>query len=66
MPRELANQLLEQGHDVSPADLHGCLCGLLAAGGSPQGEAGLQGLAIAFITAGLLSLGFMGIAGIKI
>jgi len=28
--------------------------------------AGLQGLAIAFITAGLLSLGFMGIAGIKI
>jgi len=28
--------------------------------------AGLQGLAIAFITAGLLSLGFMGVAGIKI
>ena len=28
--------------------------------------AGLQGLGIAFITAGLLSLGFMGIAGIKI
>jgi Na+-transporting NADH:ubiquinone oxidoreductase subunit E len=28
--------------------------------------AGLQGLAIAFITAGMLSLGFMGIAGIKI
>jgi Na+-transporting NADH:ubiquinone oxidoreductase subunit E len=28
--------------------------------------AGLQGLAIAFITAGLLSLGFMGIAGIKL
>ena len=27
---------------------------------------GLQGLAIAFITAGILSLGFMGIAGIKI
>jgi Na+-transporting NADH:ubiquinone oxidoreductase subunit E len=27
---------------------------------------GLQGLGIAFITAGLLSLGFMGIAGIKI
>jgi len=27
--------------------------------------AGLQGLGIAFITAGLLSLGFMGIAGIK-
>jgi len=28
--------------------------------------AGLQGLAITFITAGILSLGFMGIAGIKI
>ena len=28
--------------------------------------AGLQGLGIAFVTAGLLSLGFMGIAGIKI
>ena len=28
--------------------------------------AGLQGLGIAFITAGMLSLGFMGIAGIKI
>ena len=28
--------------------------------------AGLQGLAIAFITAGMLSLGFMGVAGIKI
>ena len=28
--------------------------------------AGLQGLGIAFITAGILSLGFMGIAGIKI
>jgi len=28
--------------------------------------AGLQGLGIAFVTAGMLSLGFMGIAGIKI
>jgi Na+-transporting NADH:ubiquinone oxidoreductase subunit E len=28
--------------------------------------AGLQGLGIAFITAGILSLGFMGIAGIKL
>lgn len=44
---DLANQLLEQGHEVSPADLHGCLCGLLAAGGSHEGEAGLQGLAMA-------------------
>jgi len=44
---ELANQLMEQGHAVSPADLHGCLCGLLAAGVSHQGEAGLQGLDLA-------------------
>ena len=41
---DLANQLMEQGHAVSPADLHGCLCGLLAAGASHEAEAGLQGL----------------------
>ena len=41
---DLANQLVEQGHEASPADLHGCLCGLLAAGISHQAEAGLQGL----------------------
>ncbi len=41
---ELANQLMEQGHAASPADLHGCLCGLLAAGASNQAEAGLAGL----------------------
>ena len=29
---ELANHLLEQGLEASPAELHGCLCGLLAAG----------------------------------
>lgn len=29
---ELANALLEQGEMVSPAELHGCLCGLLGGG----------------------------------
>lgn len=42
---EFANHLLEQGLEASPADLHGCLCGLLAAGGSDQPEAGLAALA---------------------
>ena len=41
---ELANQLLEQGQVASPADLHGCIVGLLAAGASPQAEAGLAAL----------------------
>ena len=41
---ELANQLLEQGLAASPSDLHGCLCGLLAAGAAPEAEAGLYGL----------------------
>lgn len=39
---ELANHLLEQGHDTSPSTLHGCLCGLLAAGAPHQAEAGLS------------------------
>lgn len=38
---ELANHLLEQGHDASPSGLHGCLCGLLAAGAPGAPEAGL-------------------------
>jgi len=38
---ELANLLLEQGLEISPAQLHGALCGLLAAGASPNVEAGL-------------------------
>ena len=42
---ELANHLLEQGHDTSPSTLHGCLCGLLAAGAPHQAEAGLALLA---------------------
>lgn len=39
---ELANHLLEQGLEASPATLHGCLCGLLAAGAPAQAEAGLS------------------------
>ncbi|MEP4148973.1 MAG: UPF0149 family protein [Halioglobus sp.] len=38
---ELANHLLEQGLQSSPSSLHGCLCGLLAAGAPAQAEAGL-------------------------
>ncbi len=41
---ELTNQLLEQGLAISPADLHGGLCGLLASGASHEGEAGIAGL----------------------
>jgi uncharacterized protein YgfB (UPF0149 family) len=41
---ELANQLLEQGSTASPADLHGCIVGLLAAGASHEAEAGLAAL----------------------
>jgi uncharacterized protein YgfB (UPF0149 family) len=41
---ELANQLLEQGLEASPADLHGCLSGLLASGASHEAEAGIDGL----------------------
>lgn len=38
---ELADHLLEQGLESSPSQLHGCLCGLLAAGAPAQAEAGL-------------------------
>ncbi|MFK8040948.1 UPF0149 family protein [Congregibacter sp.] len=37
---ELANSLLEQGEMLSPAELHGCLCGLLG-GGLRGGEEAL-------------------------
>ncbi|MFT4767267.1 MAG: hypothetical protein ACI8RN_000392 [Glaciecola sp.] len=37
---ELANSLLEQGEMLSPAELHGCLCGLLG-GGFRGGEEAL-------------------------
>ncbi len=42
---EIADHLLEQGLDVSPAELHGCICGLLAGGGSAEPEWGLSALA---------------------
>ena len=42
---ELADHLVEQGLDTSPARLHGCLCGLLCAGAGPEPERGLDGLA---------------------
>ena len=38
---ELADHLLEQGLEASPSTLHGCLCGLLAAGAPAEPEAGL-------------------------
>ncbi|NND66815.1 MAG: UPF0149 family protein [Halioglobus sp.] len=41
---ELADHLLEQGVDASPARLHGCLCGLLCAGAGFEAERGLDGL----------------------
>jgi len=44
---EIANHLLEQGLSTSPAELHGCLTGLLSAGLSASGEAGLAGLSAA-------------------
>ena len=42
---ELANHLLEQGQQSSPSALHGCLCGLLAAGAPREGEFCLEALA---------------------
>lgn len=41
---EIANHLLEQGVANSPSEMHGCLCGLLAAGADPSAEAGLDGV----------------------
>ncbi len=38
---ELADHLVEQGLETSPAELHGTLCGLLAAGAPAEPEAGL-------------------------
>jgi len=40
----LANQLLEQGLTASPADLHGCIVGLLAAGAGHEADAGVAAL----------------------
>jgi uncharacterized protein YgfB (UPF0149 family) len=39
---ELANALLEQGEIVSPAELHGCLCGLLGGGFEGDDDALLE------------------------
>jgi uncharacterized protein YgfB (UPF0149 family) len=36
--QELADHLLDQGLQSSPARIHGCLCGLLAAGAAPERE----------------------------
>lgn len=41
---EVANQLLEQGVQSSPSQLHGCLCGVLAAGAAPEAEVGMAAL----------------------
>ena len=40
----IADQLLEQGERVSPAELHGCLAGLLGSLGRVSGDAALAGM----------------------
>jgi uncharacterized protein YgfB (UPF0149 family) len=45
--QELADHLLEQGLQSSPSAVHGCLCGLLSAGASPQQEYSLDALGAA-------------------
>lgn len=42
---DLADQLLEQGAETSPAQIHGCLSGLLAAADLDSGERALDALA---------------------
>lgn len=41
---EIANHMLEQGVESSPSTVHGCLCGLLAAGASSEAEVCLDAL----------------------
>lgn len=41
---EIAGHLLEQGSQVSPSRIHGCLCGLLCGGAPVQAEYGLDAL----------------------
>jgi yecA family protein len=41
---EFADHLLDQGAQVSPAQLHGCISGLLGAGASTEPEYGLDAL----------------------
>ena len=41
---DLANALLEQGELLSPAELHGCLCGLLGGGSPPAADSVRAGI----------------------
>ncbi len=41
---EIADHFVEQGLQLSPSEVHGCLCGLLAAGGPADPEWGLASL----------------------
>jgi len=41
---EIADHLVEQGEQVSPSELHGCLTGLICAGATAEADAGLAGL----------------------
>jgi uncharacterized protein YgfB (UPF0149 family) len=41
---DFANMLLEQGLEAGPSEVHGCICGLLAAGAPDEVEWGLAGL----------------------
>lgn len=41
---ELANHLVEQGLQSSPSEIHGCVCGLLAAGAAVEPELALAAL----------------------
>ncbi|MFV8819099.1 UPF0149 family protein [Haliea sp. E17] len=60
---EVAGYLLEQGIDASPSGIHGCLCGLLAAGAPAEPEAGLAllGQAMSFDLYGELAGLVMGL-----
>lgn len=42
---EICDQLVEQGLQTSPSEIHGCLCGALGAGAPGQPEVGLAALA---------------------
>ena len=44
---EIADHLLEQGAEVSPAESHGCLSGLLAGGAVAESEYGLHAMTVA-------------------
>lgn len=44
---EFADQLFEQGAEVSPAEIHGCLSGLLAGGAVQESDYGLHAMTVA-------------------